>query len=160
MQIKAKGGHFIQDDVAAFDAPFFSITPNEASCMDPMQRWLLETTYKALEDGGFHSFLLRKTKPLVTIIPAGISLEKANGSKTSVFVGALPGDYPVMMSRDTQQDRKYRASGTSHSILANRLSWFYRFTGPSMTIDTACSSSLVALDLACQSLRRGSSTMV
>lgn len=101
-----------------------------------------------------------KPETWVTIIAAGIPLEKANGSKTSVFVGAMPGDYSVMMSRDTQQDRRYRASGTSHSILANRLSWFYRFTGPSMTIDTACSSSLVALDLACQSLRRGSSTMV
>ena len=97
---------------------------------------------------------------LVTMVAAGIPLEKANASKTSVFVGALPGDYPIMMSRDTQQDRKYRASGTSHSILANRLSWFYKFTGPSMTLDTACSSSLVALDLACQSLRCGSSTTV
>lgn len=60
--MRAKGGHFIQDDVAAFDAPFFSITPNEASCMDPVQRWLLETTYKALEGGGFHLFSPSKTK--------------------------------------------------------------------------------------------------
>lgn len=55
--MKARGGHFIRDDIATFDAPFFSITPNEASCMDPMQRWLLETTYNALEDGRLH-FLL------------------------------------------------------------------------------------------------------
>ncbi|KAG5787906.1 hypothetical protein H9Q69_013020 [Fusarium xylarioides] len=39
-----KGRHFINDDVAAFDAPFFSLTAKEASAMDPMQRWTLETT--------------------------------------------------------------------------------------------------------------------
>lgn len=96
----------------------------------------------------------------MTTILAGIPIEKARGSKTSVFVGAIAGDFPLMLSRDVQQDQKYRAIGVSQSILANRLSWFYEFTGPSMTIDTACSSSLVALDLACQSLRGGSSSMV
>ena len=92
--------------------------------------------------------------------PAGIPIETASGSKTSVYVGALAGDFMLMIARDTQQDRRYRAVGVSQSILANRLSWFYQFTGPSMTIDTACSSSLVALDLACRSLRGGDSTMV
>lgn len=49
----------MRDDVAAFDAPFFSITPEEASCMDPMQRWLLETAYKALEDGELYPLIVR-----------------------------------------------------------------------------------------------------
>lgn len=46
-----RGGHFIKDDIGAFDAPFFSITPNEAACMDPQHRRMLETAYHALEDG-------------------------------------------------------------------------------------------------------------
>lgn len=46
-----KGGNFIQDDLGAFDAPFFSISPSEAACMDPQHRLLLETAYHALEDG-------------------------------------------------------------------------------------------------------------
>lgn len=35
---------------------------------------------------------------------------------------------------------------------ANRISWFFNFTGGSANIDTACSSSLVALDMACKDL--------
>lgn len=47
----SRGGHFIADDPARFDAPFFSIQPAEAECMDPQQRFLLETSYHALENG-------------------------------------------------------------------------------------------------------------
>jgi acyl transferase domain-containing protein len=46
-----RGGHFLKDDVTAFDAPFFSITIAETEAMDPQQRLLLETTYRAIENG-------------------------------------------------------------------------------------------------------------
>jgi len=49
--VKNRGGHFLSDDPARFDAPFFSIQPAEAECMDPQQRLLLETSYHALENG-------------------------------------------------------------------------------------------------------------
>lgn len=49
--VKNRGGHFLADDPARFDAPFFSIQPAEAECMDPQQRLLLETSYHALENG-------------------------------------------------------------------------------------------------------------
>lgn len=45
------GGHFLIDDVAAFDAPFFTITPSEATAMDPQQRLMLEVAYESLENG-------------------------------------------------------------------------------------------------------------
>ena len=66
----------------------------------------------------------------------------------------------MLHCKDPEQGSSYGAVGLEFSMLANRLSWFYNFTGTSLNIDTACSSSLVALDLACQNLRSGDSDMV
>ncbi|KAF2183646.1 hypothetical protein K469DRAFT_710445 [Zopfia rhizophila CBS 207.26] len=137
---RVKRGNFISDDLACFDAGFFSISPAEAECMDPQQRWLLETSYHALEN-------------------AGITLENTIGSNTSVHVGSFLRDYGVNIDRDIELPGKYKATGTGSTILANRLSWFYDFHGPSITIDTACSSSLIALHLACEGLRSGDANM-
>lgn len=40
---------------------------------------------------------------------------------------------------------------------SNRISHFFDWRGPSVTMDTACSSSLTALHYACQSIRNGES---
>ena len=50
-QLPLEGGHFLEEDLGAFDAPFFNISPVEASAMDPMQRMMLETAYRAFENG-------------------------------------------------------------------------------------------------------------
>lgn len=52
-QTHARHGHFLKGSVSAFDAPFFSITPTEAKSMDPQQRGMLESVYKALENGKY-----------------------------------------------------------------------------------------------------------
>ena len=50
--INVRGGHYMNHiDIAAFDAPFFSITPNEAKALDPQQRMALECAYEAMENG-------------------------------------------------------------------------------------------------------------
>jgi acyl transferase domain-containing protein len=136
-----RGGHFIQEDIGAFDAPFFSITTAEAEALDPQHRFTLETAYRALEN-------------------AGIPIEQIAGSKTSVFTGCFSCDYGLFMSKDPEGPSKYTAVGTQMNMLANRISWFFNLVGPSANVDSACSSSLMALDLACQSLWSGDSTMV
>ncbi|KAI4248190.1 MAG: hypothetical protein LQ352_005995, partial [Teloschistes flavicans] len=138
--MNVKKAHFIQEDISKFDAPFFSITPAEAACMDPQQRGLLETVYRALEN-------------------AGVPFHNALGTKTSVYVGCFTREYEQLLGRDGEMDLKYIATGTGTAMLSNRLSWFYDFRGPSLTIDTACSSSLNACHLACASLRSGESSM-
>lgn len=65
-----------------------------------------------------------------------------------------------MLLRDLEMLPKYGATGGSITLLANRLSWFFNLTGPSVNLDTACSSSMIAVDIACQGLRNGDSTMV
>jgi zearalenone synthase (highly reducing iterative type I polyketide synthase) len=138
--LSALGGHFLDEDVAAFDAPFFSITAQEAAAMDPTARMLLEVTYEALEN-------------------AGVPIETLAGSDTSCYVGCFTRDYHEMLMRDAETAPMYAGTGTGFSLLSNRVSWFYDLRGPSMTLDTACSSSLVGLHLACQGLRAGESSV-
>ena len=89
-----------------------------------------------------------------------MSLTDVANSKTSVHVGSFSREYEAILLRDPELQAKYMATGTGTAMLANRLSWFFNLSGPSIAIDTACSSSLLALHLACQSLRTGESTMV
>lgn len=146
----------MKHDLASFDAPFFNISPEEASAMDPQQRNLLEISYHAFENGGY---IVDTDKNFLTCIPAGIPLTSIAGSRTAVFTGSFADDHKIQSLKDPEKLSKYTGTGTSFSILANRLSWWFDLHGPSMNIDTACSSSLVALHLASQSLRSRESSM-
>ncbi|KAF9887406.1 hypothetical protein FE257_010261 [Aspergillus nanangensis] len=132
--------YFLEGDVGVFDAEFFGIKPTEAKAMDPQQRLLLEVVYEGLES-------------------SGIALHNSKGNNTGVYVGVMVDDYAKMQTRDLQEIRTYTATGTANSILSNRISYWFDWHGPSLTIDTACSSSLVAVHLAVQALRRGDSHM-
>ncbi|KAH5224102.1 highly reducing polyketide synthase sthA [Parastagonospora nodorum] len=130
--------YLIGEDTRLFDAEFFGVNPVEAKAMDPQQRLLLEVVYEAIES-------------------AGLSMERMRGSDTAVFAGLMCGDYEAMMLRDLDQAPTHFAIGTSRAILSNRVSYFFDWHGPSITIDTACSSSLVAVHHAVQALRSGDS---
>lgn len=129
-----KGAHFLEEDVAYFDAPFFNITVQEARSLDPQQRLLLECSYEALENGG-------------------ITKESLRGRDVGVFVGGSPSDYEVQNYRDVATIPMHHATGCATALQSNRISYYFDLKGPSMTVDTACSSSLTALHLACQSLK-------
>ncbi|GKZ54184.1 putative Hybrid PKS-NRPS biosynthetic cluster [Aspergillus niger] len=126
--------YFLEGDSRRFDANFFNINPREAASIDPQHRLLLETVYEALES-------------------AGLSLEAMCGTNTGVYAGLMCADYLDLQLRDPDTIAQYHATGTARSILSNRVSYFFDWKGPSMTIDTACSSSLVAVHLAVQALR-------
>ncbi|KAK2797957.1 polyketide synthase [Onygenales sp. PD_10] len=130
------GGHFIQQDLASFDAPFFGITAKEAAYMDPVQRSTLEVSYRAFEN-------------------AGILSESLKGSRTAVLSATWTEDFIRMASMDPDNFDRTAATGLMASVIPNRVSYFFGLQGPSMHVDTACSSALSAFDLACKLLASG-----
>ncbi|GFF87206.1 hypothetical protein IFM53868_05068 [Aspergillus udagawae] len=138
--ISVRGGHFMTEDLGAFDAPFFGISVSEAQAMDPQQRLALETVYRAFEN-------------------SGLSLADIAGSKTSVIAGSFCDDYHILQVKDPLETSQHDASGNARNMISNRVSWFFDLRGPSITLDTACSSSLVALDMVCQTIWGGDAKM-
>ena len=99
---------------------------------------------------------LRSSLNSLTSFPAGIPVHTIASKRVGVFVGLASTDY-AQLAADESTSSTYSATGLAPTLASNRLSYFFDFRGPSMTIDTACSSSLTALHLACQSLRTGES---
>ncbi len=128
-------GGFLDSDPTEFDAAFFGISAREACYVDPQQRIMMEVAWEALED-------------------AGLNATRLCGSATGVYVGAFTMDHTILslnpLNRETIDT--HSATGGSMTMLSNRLSYYFDFRGPSMTVDTACSGSLVAVHLACQAI--------
>jgi polyketide synthase PksN len=135
----AHWGGFLRD-VDRFDAAFFNISPKEAEILDPNERLFLEIAAHAIEDAGY----------------TPDTLASARGTRENpvgVYVGLMWGDYQLH-----GVDRPQDAWVVPHSCywaVANRVSYQFNFSGPSLTLDTACSSSLTAIHLACQAIRQG-----
>lgn len=132
--------YYLEEDLRPFDAPFFNISPTEAESMDPQQRLLMETVYESLDN-------------------AGQRLDQLQGSSTGVFCGYMNSDWTRIVAADMEAVPPLMASGMACSILSNRISYFFDWHGPSLTLDTACSGSLVALHLAAEALRKGDCSM-
>ncbi|WP_429941292.1 SDR family NAD(P)-dependent oxidoreductase (plasmid) [Agrobacterium vitis] len=129
-------GGFV-DAADEFDPLFFGISAREAKRMDPQQRFILEMAWNALED-------------------AAIAPSRLSSRQVGVFMGACHWDYLEMQARAMPEVEAHMATGISQAVLSNRVSYFFNFTGPSVTNDTACSSALVAIEQAVQALRAGS----
>jgi polyketide synthase PksN len=129
-----KWGGFI--DVDRFDPMFFNITPAEAEVMDPQERLFLECVWNLLEDAGY-------TRE---------NMEKRYDGKVGVFIGAT---YQPHEDLNSDISGKSKLSISGISLVANRVSYFFNFNGPSVATDTMCSSASVSIHHACESLKNG-----
>lgn len=140
-----KWGAFI-DDVDAFDSMFFNISPNEAATIDPQERLFLQTVHHAIEDAGY------TRKSIRTYV------ERQNAGDVGIFVGETSNTYLLHGSKGLLNGNAVIPTSFPWSI-ANRVSYFFDFHGPSMPVDTACSSSLTALHIASESIKKGECSM-
>src|SRR3984885_1762653 len=131
---RTRGGYL--SDIKGFDSEFFALSKTEADNIDPQQRMTLELTWEGLEH-------------------ARIPASSLRGESVGVFVGTSVMDYSYLAMSDPTIAHPYAITGTASSIVANRVSYFFDFHGPSVAVDTACSSSLVATHQAVQALRSG-----
>lgn len=131
----SKWGGFIEA-VGDFDAGFFSISPREAEAMDPQQRIMLELTWSCLEDAA--------------VCPAQLA-----GKNVGVYIGVFNFDYKELQEKNFRTIETYHSTGTASAVIANRVSNYFDFKGPSFPIDAACASSLFAIHSALQALRLG-----
>ncbi len=132
----SKWGSFLEE-VSGFDNRFFGVSPREAREMDPQQRLLLEEAWRCVED-------------------SGVALEKLREGRTGVWVGMMARDYEHRLREGGEAVDSFECSGNFGNMMANRVSHFFGWRGPSVAIDTACSSSLVALHEARLALTAGS----
>ncbi len=137
----SKWGGFL-DNITDFDPLFFGITPREAPAIDPQQRLLLETSWEAMED-------------------AGMIVEDYAGKDVGVYMGSFTLDYQIMQFSGDNNDliNVHTATGSMMTLVSNRISYAFDFTGPSVAMDTACSSSLVALHSAVKGILNGDCSM-
>jgi acyl transferase domain-containing protein/NADPH:quinone reductase-like Zn-dependent oxidoreductase/acyl carrier protein len=133
----ANRGGFL-DQIDQFDPQFFGISPREARYVDPQHRLLLETAWEAIED-------------------AGLVLDFEKGNDIAVFVGISHNDYQGIQSTafDHFGITPHTATGSAHSVAANRISYCFNLLGPSVAMDTACSSALTAVHTACEHIWAG-----
>ncbi|MCL2719690.1 MAG: HAD-IIIC family phosphatase, partial [Lachnospiraceae bacterium] len=118
-------------DIESFDHHLFGISATEAIAMDPQQRLFLQIVLSAVENAGYRADNFE--------------------SNTGVFVGAIANDFGAYLNTAAEYGYSPYRWGDFYQI-ANRVSYFFNWQGPSMVIDSACSSSGSAIYLACKSI--------
>jgi acyl transferase domain-containing protein/thioester reductase-like protein/SAM-dependent methyltransferase/acyl carrier protein len=125
-------GNFIEA-YDAFDHKFFKKSPREMASTDPQHRLMLQIAYQAVEQSGYFAS----------------DFDKHIGC----FMGIGNGDYESNIA--CHPANAYSATGNLKSFLAGKISHYFGWTGPSLTLDTACSSSSVAIHQACRAILNG-----
>jgi amino acid adenylation domain-containing protein len=139
--VKARG---IVNNVQAFDAAFFGITPKLADLMDPQQRIFLEIAWEAIEQAGYAASNQENTIGVF----AGVrhnSYYDHNVIPNQSMIDNV-GRFPVV----TVNDKDYVATRTAYAL---------DLKGPAVNVQSACSTSLLAVAQAVQSIRAGQCDM-
>jgi 3-oxoacyl-(acyl-carrier-protein) synthase len=124
-----------------FDPNFYGISMTEAKDMDPHQRILLDIAYEILVQANI-------LRPSSTGRCATVAEEF---SSIGVFVGLSNNEW--IATRDESSASAFSSVNLANSSAANRISYVFGLTGPSMVVDAACSSSFAALHAAQNSLK-------
>ncbi|HEX5632291.1 MAG TPA: SDR family NAD(P)-dependent oxidoreductase [Gemmatimonadales bacterium] len=133
------------EDMEAFDAAFFGMSPHEAAVMDPQHRHFLECAWEALEHAGH--------VPSRFAGPIGVFA----GSGHNAYLGYNLLTHPELLESDGFF--LLRHTGNDKDFLTTRVSYVLDLRGPSVNVQTACSTSLVAVHYAVQSLLAGECDM-
>uniref|UniRef100_UPI00261144EA beta-ketoacyl synthase N-terminal-like domain-containing protein n=1 Tax=uncultured Legionella sp. TaxID=210934 RepID=UPI00261144EA len=138
-KIYCKWGGFIEN-TDTFDADLFHISPKDAVFMDPQERLFMQCVWSSIEASGYTP---------ETLVKKGCS------DQVGVFVGVSFNNYQLVCAEAMHNDNLVPVVDSQIFSVANRVSYFFNFHGPSIPLDTACSSSLYAAHLACESIQRG-----
>jgi len=131
------GGYI--DGVDEFDAEFFYISEEQAALMDPQERLFMQTAWHALEDAAYTPTTLCDT---------------IGSKEVGVYAGVVWSQYQLLAAEQTVLGNSV-TTNPFHFSVANRVSHFMDFCGPSFAVDSACSSSFTALNLAFNALKQG-----
>jgi polyketide synthase PksN len=129
----SKWGGFIEG-IDRFDSLLFNISPRDAQGLDPQVRLFLQTVWTLVESSGH-------TRE---------SLRRRHEGRVGVYVGAM-----AQPTQPADNGDQITAALSAASAIANRVSHFFNFQGPSFAVDTMCSSAMQALHLACRDLQSG-----
>ncbi|KAK4697088.1 acyl carrier protein, partial [Lecanoromycetidae sp. Uapishka_2] len=129
-------GNFVRDH-DAFDHKFFKKSPREATSQDPQQRLMMQIAYQAVEQSGY------------------FNTPRAD-KHVGCYIGVCAVDYENNIA--CYPANAFSATGNLKSFIAGKISHYFGWTGPGLTIDTACSASAVAVHQACKAILHGECT--
>lgn len=129
-------GGFLKE-IDKFDSRLFHITPSEAKMMDPQERLFLSTVWTTIEDAGY-------------------SMKQLTNKDIGVYVGTMWGQYQMF---STLLDNQPALPSSIFASIANRVSYYFNWHGPSLAIDTMCSSAMTAVKMACDSINNNEAEM-
>ena len=129
-------GGFLKE-IDKFDSRLFNITPSEAKMMDPQERLFLSIVWTTLEDAGY-------------------SMKQLVNKDIGVYVGTMWGQYQMF---STLLDNQPALPSSIFASIANRVSYYFNWHGPSLAIDTMCSSAMTAVKMACDSINNNEAEM-